>query len=600
MKRLHKLLFTSILTLSAGLLTLGALNTNNNIAIETKAQRTEAITGFYERVTSTSGIAAGDTVLLVSKTGEVLQDIGGNPAYLYTTGDKVYFSQYDQYLFSDGAFINELTVRTGSTTGSFAFQGDFEKWGHVFNGQYIGYDLTGSSSEYPGRPDYDSIGFFKDGTGLRHQIDDKSSFILESYDAVNGNMNIKCVGTDSYLGFTVSYDHRFIIGGGEHGVNLYKKVTLNHIAVMQAQTKTTYNQGDELDLSGLEVRVTYNTNQVVEFTYVDNEDLFVHSKYAYHDSDDVNMIWFADTLNFNVTVIVNPSSGQYRKVTDSLSDYEGDYRIASYYNSNYFVAAFTGSAAYKSATIDDGHLDITDGNKPTVGDFSLEKDGSVYYLINDDGKYVKASYNEMYSYWEFVGTYDKSEAFSVDVVVDDNQLLLQKHDTDLYLAFDGSMFGFATTGVYASLYRKLTDAELESLTTFIDDFHKATKVCNPDGNNMTVSTSTWANQKSAYNALDEFVKVIVSGTTYSHNNETYGSLADIVDRYDYIISKYSDYEDFMARKSNAAYENHYNGRSNLFPSLIDDEVTPIILVVSLLSIVSIIAFTFYVKKRKHQ
>ena len=100
-----------------------------------------------------------------------------------------------------------------------------------------------------------------------------------------------------------------------------------------------------------------------------------------------------------------------------------------------------------------------------------------------------------------------------------------------------------------SLYKLNPTASInQELIDFIGTFNNGTKICKDDGStNVGSLTASWESVASSYKALSPDAQGMIASTTYTHNEESYGTMKDVVDRYDYIVSKYG-LADFMNRK----------------------------------------------------
>jgi hypothetical protein len=149
------------------------------------------------------------------------------------------------------------------------------------------------------------------------------------------------------------------------------------------------------------------------------------------------------------------------------------------------------------------------------------------------------------------------------------------------------------------LYKQeLSDDEYASITTFVNNFQNATSVCIPDGKNLNLTTENWAAQASAFAALTPGAQGFIAGTSYTHNQESYGSLEDIVDRYDYIISKYNQFNDFMSRKTLNVYENNFNASYITINGEMTDNTVAAAIVVLIAAIPLVILPVVIVRKKQ--
>ena len=616
MKIKRLVLASSIFALAVGICSMGIMNaTRSNKVEEASASRGTAFSGIYKKVTSSFGIGAGDKVLLVSENGDTIRDAGGNPGYLYSTRENVSVNYSDDYVYINNAYVVELTVYAGSVSNSFAFGGNYlmgwgsteEKYG------YIAYDIRGKNNSYPGPTDYQSagIGYWKDATGLRNKVLDDSSWTISFSD---GYINLNNVGGHGTLGFTYGYDSRFVLGG-EYKVNLFKKVTPANMSITVQPTKSAansyhYKRGEKLDFAGLEVDVTFNgiSGPADSFYYDDDKAFFSHSEYP-TGSGTVNApVTFAGAISRNISIIVDQNDQNYIHVNSDLIDFRGNCILAAWYEDDgYHAMGFrndNGQYEERTADVDErGVITITSSGRKNSAYFELVRFNGKYYLakevIENDETVMKFVSSNM------TLQYAPNFASPLDVEYDavNHCAFLKLAGTNNYLRFAGYLFEFSSnTDDRAQLYKQeLTDEEYESVNTFVQGFHNATKVCVEDGNTLGIDTVIWNNQTSAFNALTSGAQGIIGSTTYTHNNETYGSINDVVDRYDYIISKYSQFGDFMNRKGNSSYENNYSAakQQSLLVSYDSTALCVVIIAIGTISISSV-AGLIISKKRKHE
>ena len=161
---------------------------------------TTSVTGTYKLVTSTTGIAAGDTVLLVNKAGTYALTAISTTNTKYGIRQSVTSS--NDIISLSNADVEELKVEAGNSSGSFSFKG------------------TGDISNYL---------YWTSGNSLNQYAtkNNKTSWTLDSYSAANG-MTIKNVSDNTRIirYNTTSGQERFACYTNSTGtlVNLYKKV----------------------------------------------------------------------------------------------------------------------------------------------------------------------------------------------------------------------------------------------------------------------------------------------------------------------------------------------------------------------------------------
>ena len=613
MKRIQRIVTISLSTIALGLGAFAFLSNTSKHSQKVEASRADAFSGVYSKVTSVNGISANDKVILRSTSGEVLQDCGGNPAYLYSTHDNLHAISNDNVVYANNAYIVELTVRNGNVSGSFAFEGTYRLgWGEskTYTG-YIAYDIRGSNNSNPGPTDYQEagIGYFKDATGLRKSIINDSSWFLDSY--TDGHMNMRNAGGHGNLGYTYGYAGRFVFGG-PYGVNLYKKVEIGSISVATQPTKSAangyhYKRGEKIDLSGLELDVTLTDGRHIETSYDENPNYFTYPEYAYGSGTVPIEVTYAGVKKTNINIIVDQSDLNYVKVTNDLHDYRGNYVIAFYEDDDpyegysYRALGFnmnTFNPQNPTAKVEDNIISIKNSLLIQTHFELVVIEGSYYLKKFDDDP----DHDVRYLTSDVDLTTNRSEACALNVKWDssNNCAYVQLKSNGAYLGTGGSPFAFGW-GTKACLYKQeLSKDDFSEINLFVNVFHEATQVCIQDGREVVLTTEAWSTLGEQFNTLHLNAQGFVAGATYTHNQETYGTLEDIIDRYDYIISKYSQFDDFMYRDSLGNHHNYYNSPiGGITPYVIEDtnHAIMVITIIAAASVVSLIALIIIKKKK---
>ena len=154
-----------------------------------------------------------------------------------------------------------------------------------------------------------------------------------------------------------------------------------------------------------------------------------------------------------------------------------------------------------------------------------------------------------------------------------------------------------------SLFKKVKNASDEA-ASFVTSFGNLThNACTLDGTSApNMSAQDWLAQASVFEALSADAQGYLANLTYYHNGETLGSAADIVDRYDYIVSKYNQYDDFMHRgDAGTLLDFHYvapSERLNIFNKSIDN--TSVVVIIAVTISITLIASFVIIKKKKKQ
>lgn len=555
-----KILYPCLGALCLSLVGVTALLSHSPKASEVQADHLHSTAGLYYRVTDVSDIQYGDTVIIVSDNGQVVRDIGGNPAFLYTRNDSIAVSQDRSLALLDNAYVVPFTVHQGYTEGTFAFYGDYNN-NNTDMGGYVAYDRRGSSGANPGPHDYSGngagIGYWYEGCGLRKYNNLKESSFTLSYTEENGgNMLVKNVYLDEQgltpnLVWTSSYSDRFGWGWGSN-LNFYKQLDAASFSLETLPNKTTYTVGDKLDLSGLVAEVHYGGNQQVEIAYDDNPQFFRHDEYV-SGSGSVQTIVSLPFLSasFHLDITVNSSNGYYYRTTSPIYDGRGKWLLTIDLGTQEepdvrALRANGDTTSLANVTVVDDHIDPN----ITTAIFTIQLiddqfylqyiDGSdVYYVIPDGGVGLDLSTTKQSPI-----TFEYSETYHTTLI---------KNGAGAYLGNGGGLLtiGF-NDGTPVTLYH--LPCNLEELSGFTASLKSLLSYCSSDGDFDYYATykTQWDAMASSFDALSDDAQAYLRNLSYDHGAEERDSLEDLIDRYDYILSKY-DALDFMGRKTHGAY-----------------------------------------------
>ena len=168
---------------------------------------------------------------------------------------------------------------------------------------------------------------------------------------------------------------------------------------------------------------------------------------------------------------------------------------------------------------------------------------------------------------------------------------------------DKFMFSNSNSYREVSLFKLgLTSSVSSELDSFRQSFVTYTKNCDETGKDKNIKTEDWETLRGLFNNLSTDAQGYLANLSYNHGQEDKDSLKDIVDRYDYIISKYSDFDDFMDRKLVNTHEDHYSqGANNQSLLSINNNKENIIIIVTLISISSTASLCIFlgIRKKKH-
>ena len=644
MRKMHAVLITSALALTGVNVWAFASNNNKGEIKEVEAARDDLVSNqdYYYIVDDLTKLYDGDTVILKNKDGnDTICDIGGNPGYMYTTSENVHRNHDDKVVWLDGVYGTTLTVETRikNAVTQYAFKGtfwpnartpkkDYKKTG------YIAYDPTGRNSDYPGYPAFGGVGYFRDAFGVRplnHSNMDECWFTL-NYSSETG-MDIRNVAhNDLRIGFGQDRWASYFTWNAWGNVNLYKKVTYTSIGAVDTENvKKNYEQGDELNLSGLafDVHGKDSHDNVITYTAdysLDDKAFFQHSKYVIGSSgSNTQYISYMNRQCLALNVTITSAEPKFYQVTRDLKDYRGIYVLGMLnpfaepddeYNGEalYFK---TGAAPQYQTGVN--HSAIVNGNNISMYGNNTSAPDSYFELVYENNAYrIKRSFNGVIKYLGY-NTDDETSDFTnvnfynttsvetaLDVVFDNGgsyAFIKSKTNTSLYINEYGDLGDY---GAKLKLYKQqLSNDDLDQVDSFRRAFIEVTTVCDPaggEGYSFGITQSQWNSLISSYSAYSLSVKGYLGSVTYTHNEEVGGSIEDIIDRYDYIYTKYhSSYAwmtDFLGR---TGIMQDLQSQSTSIPSVtsssVDNTMIIVIISISLVSI-SALAVVMVLKKKK--
>ena len=165
---------------------------------------------------------------------------------------------------------------------------------------------------------------------------------------------------------------------------------------------------------------------------------------------------------------------------------------------------------------------------------------------------------------------------------------------------DKFMFSNSNSYREVSLFKLgLTSSVSSELDSFRQSFVTYTKNCDETGKDKNIETEDWETLRGLFNNLSTDAQGYLANLSYNHGQEDKDSLKDIVDRYDYIISKYNQFNDFMSRTNNASYQNNVNSSSTIINGTTNHNIQVVIVATSITGLTIVLA-VMLLKKRKHQ
>ena len=651
MKKVLSIIAVSLLAIT-GMVTATAVTAiNNNKEQEVKADYAQTkANGLYERIENVSEIVPGTKVILATKSGYVLNGVGGNPAYAhgdpggvtqfgpYTPGDYYddWRNEYNvqdpyKFLWLNNISAVELTVEQGSdqySSSYFSFSSNFTICGRLYEHHYLG---ENDEEQLDGVDDYYGVAYFLSGFGVRKTKDGKSTWEL-TYDSENKRMLIRKVSKTDLTSY-ICYDyrgarHHFLFGGEEGAqVNLYRKVSddnlvrpIDTVAPYCDPTKLNYRLGDKMVYDGMVVEFRINREN-------DNHDdyLLVYDSVTSCMFSEPTTIITGNTeqtvrvfgkIPYVITItIISNASGYTYSLRNSLSpDLRGTYLLVMDNDRILKAAQETETMSNfidKQDTDNDGDniiandVDLyhvgTDIDQATIKIVRTEINGSYYYHAkNVNDKYLCLG-NQVDEKDEYYIAYTDNATVNNAVTVTASSFKIG----DYYInnSTKTKLISFNKYSDSTSLYKlnENTGFVDKEVSDFINYFEtKTTNVCalpDEDPEFDKINDELWNEIKTEFEKLGPDAQGIFASTTYTHGTESLKTKENVVDRYDYILAKYNK-GDFMLRRLVNTYTNNFSNRplittTNNYSTLI---VAITLTTTSFIAVVGLMLF----RKRKHQ
>ena len=617
------------------------IDTNNSSNI---TRTTNSNQNLFLRIDDISDLNAGDKVIISNQYGDILDHFGGNPTYLVSRNYGGASGLGDKYFITD-SLSNYQVLNVDKVGDYFTFQFTYTYsyyWDRVVcGGKYFCYRQS------DGTWGNDKVYLYGD----LYFTDNKNSEYAQWKFSPNANGNgfFNMMRSGENDGTFITYQSgttrdRFWYGGNgnNYGVRLYKYIDLddyqkifntNDIA---DPNRTIYYQGEDVDLTGLEFNLYLLDKDYVidDTTDLASEALYtIHSKYENENSfySSVEVEGSGDTargvftylgLNYRVFIqIIQESSEsyQYQLINYSMSDYRGTYYFGSVLDSHpydeygeedeskYTVFILKGTESDIGGIVGDLSMNINTEiiDVPKSGASTnvlrskfvvkrVEVNGvSNTYLCNTvSGFYLSYDNNNELCYVE------ENDLTSKEVfcVINNKPVL----NSNMFIIFDGSTFSVSSNDSNAISMFKLMPQS--SFYEDLDDFTKLffEKIQCVSTGSVDFTTSDWLETKTSFDALSVDIQGYLANLIYVHNGEEPESAGDMVDRYDYILSKYPDtYVDYMNRKE-AAYANYYNNYSNNVLSTLSLQENSYLVIVIITACLAMFVPALFLFKKKRQ
>ncbi len=586
MKKRNIALLTLLGSLTLGASVLFAVNNNNNKTYnKASATVSNLVSGKFARVTNANQITAGGSYIFVSDNGYALSDVWGNPGYVHGQTDGVAFgNQGFVTLYNSPASVFGVEV----VDGNYAFFTSMQVTGQRLSKVYLAYNDNAYADNF------EAVGYFYgDRTGVAKAKRNNDAYWSFRYEENNGNY-ITHVGQGGDLGFTFGYAPRFC-RNADHRVEIYKEYIDEeysiHISSDPESVKTSYSNGDEINLSNLEIGFSSPYHNGT-YAYNDHRHLFSCEKYASGSGEHDLEITFMNLFTFTIKINVNDAEYYATQVTSPLADYRGQYMFVT---SSPTDQVLKGDDFGRTPALlaDNGKTKVNHQSEDDVK-FVVEKSNGNFYIKNYEGKYLS-----------FDGSlkYTNTKTFPMTFEYDEGGIRVKGGNTQ-YLNFDNYEYEFCLGGKVATnqepvfLYKyDYSNTVVDELENFANGFLSATMVCDPQGMSNYITNGIWSAQADAFAALDPFAQAELINKSYNSGHTDGDVVAQAIERYDYIVNKYS-INDFIDRIANGTLQNQKPNVTinNVFKN--DINLVNVIVVIVATFLVTVLFYSFIRLKKK--
>ena len=376
----------------------------------------------------------------------------------------------------------------------------------------------------------------------------------------------------SYLRYDTNASHWVVTDSGDGNYlwpALYEiKDGTSHTAALEIAKpgKTRYAIGDTFTAEGLVVNavktggdqpITYrdftpSNTYGIDFSKTIGEELDEEGSFdvtlTLHDDPSYSVTYTIDVAEYSPT--------RYSKITESKApaDWRGTYLLV--YENGDHSKLFDSSLGYVGFT--ENYFEAKVANNQIVGSRDIDmrrvqivrkfdSDGAPYVVKLPDGEYLLGNEYGMVNEPVFDAARGIASLSYGEDILSISGLPIRynpKSGSERFKLYEPS-----ASNSPVSLYKLNPTASInQELIDFIETFNNGTKICKDDGSTDVGSlTASWESVASSYKALSPDAQGMIASTTYTHNEESYGTMKDVVDRYDYIVNKYG-LADFMNRK----------------------------------------------------
>jgi len=528
---------------------------NKSNVVEVDATSSSPISGSFIKVNSTAELEIDTKVIFVSDDGQAMDDIWGNPGFLHGSGDGVTLSSNLNEVTLNNSNATIFTVEAGTEANTFAFRADKMKvTGQKKSDIYIAHN----EKDYYGNNTFKNIGYFKDrdvaveisnclesSWYVEFNVEQKNTGENFVHTYIRNAKNVEAGYPNNELTFTYDYAPRFCSNMG-HLVNIYKikDDSLYSITVTKEPNTTTYNYGEAIDLTGLEIDINSQSG-AEHVTYDYSSDKFSYPPVATGEGEVFLEVYYTDK-KFSVPIIVNKPTYSATKIGE-LADYRGSYMLVEE-NMGY---GFNGEADPTKSISKNFEMIKFDYQGVCYARTETQYDRLRCVVSKDKNGYHILCANKYYI--DLDGICFSSDPTTSLVIEHTSYGVMIRRTNGGYLCFDSLStnlnYAIATMEEIEDeyfltpivLYKyELTSEEQTAIDAFTSSFISTTNVCDETGSTFSITSKNWGDLEEMFAPLSDTVQAEFVNTLYNVGEEDTSAIQFAMSRYDYIYNKYHE------------------------------------------------------------
>ena len=598
-----------------------------------KVEKADAVsTGyhFFVQVEKESDLKVGDTVFIGTIGGTIFSALSGNPVFAsesHVSGRSEDGKKYYTYYTENYQEMLLMRAEAGAYDGTWSFKSlrtsaQEADYAHPTKGRYLAYGTYYEDEKYHGIQTYGDINMASSKnqyTSWTLEFRGEEKNVIMKYHGEKYDTHIQWY----YMGKGARNNFGYYTGHTD--IVMYKEVSadqgLGEVEIIKLSTpdQSTVYEGDYLDLTGLELQITLKkgTSNEITFTSVyENEPSFYNVNFAAKDATFVYCSYVGWNFLVPVEVIEDTSSYiYYNEVKTQKADYRGAYLIVYQNGTDIMQLTRVGAYINYSKQSEDGAICSTFNSSIQQHVFNIvhvKISGTTYMFlktVSTDAYVIRKGDDDI----QFVT--DINDVTTSDAVTIDSDLSIHIGDKILYYAYNFYLGDNPDMNSRAKLYKHVVDYTEpgSNASTFLTNFANQTSSnCDASGDTETTLTSNiWNGLKILFDNIASDIsngydfQGYLANTTYVHNAEAgTNSVRDLIDRYDFILAKYSSskgFVDFMDRMNNSAYQDNYNQASNVSINVFsnqDNTLMIVIIAITSVTLLSLAALMVSKKKKK--